>query len=195
MDDPNITMEEYVQHETKRALKNGKGYNWKTATYGKICKSPAYHEINLKNKTSLSKNDDEECNVISYNDLFHFNIISIHDSKLDTNNDVKIDIKQSLGDISIEPLPNAISMDVGMYTRGSNKLFETIHDEISKFFTAETFIKELSINIMTWNYLNNGMLMNLIKNLYVPFGIPFNPKLLYKDGTKAGSKSNLKTHL
>nr|GEY50403.1 hypothetical protein [Tanacetum cinerariifolium]GEY53783.1 hypothetical protein [Tanacetum cinerariifolium]GEY69025.1 hypothetical protein [Tanacetum cinerariifolium] len=36
MDDPDITIEEYVQLETERALKNGKVYNWKTATYGKI---------------------------------------------------------------------------------------------------------------------------------------------------------------
>ncbi|GJV80463.1 hypothetical protein Tco_1516333 [Tanacetum coccineum] len=36
MDDPDITMEEYVQLETKRALRNGKVYNWETATYGKI---------------------------------------------------------------------------------------------------------------------------------------------------------------
>nr|GEX55254.1 hypothetical protein [Tanacetum cinerariifolium] len=34
MDDPDITMEEYVRHETERALKNGKVYNLKTATYG-----------------------------------------------------------------------------------------------------------------------------------------------------------------
>nr|GEX84335.1 hypothetical protein [Tanacetum cinerariifolium] len=36
MDDRDITMEEYVQLETERALRNGKVYNWKTATYGKI---------------------------------------------------------------------------------------------------------------------------------------------------------------
>ncbi|GJS16616.1 hypothetical protein Tco_0411088 [Tanacetum coccineum] len=36
MDDPDITMEEYVQLETERALINGKLYNWETATYGKI---------------------------------------------------------------------------------------------------------------------------------------------------------------
>nr|GEV99690.1 hypothetical protein [Tanacetum cinerariifolium]GEW00025.1 hypothetical protein [Tanacetum cinerariifolium] len=36
MDDPDITMEEYVQLETKRALRNGKVYNWETTTYGKI---------------------------------------------------------------------------------------------------------------------------------------------------------------
>ncbi|GJX63295.1 hypothetical protein Tco_0296195 [Tanacetum coccineum] len=36
MDDPDINMEEYVQLETKRALRNDKVYNWETATYGKI---------------------------------------------------------------------------------------------------------------------------------------------------------------
>ncbi|GJX65439.1 hypothetical protein Tco_0299782 [Tanacetum coccineum] len=36
MDDPNITMEEYVQLETEKALRNGKMYNWETAAYGKI---------------------------------------------------------------------------------------------------------------------------------------------------------------
>ncbi|GKC93817.1 hypothetical protein Tco_1159259, partial [Tanacetum coccineum] len=35
MDDPGITMEEYVQLETERALRNRKVYNWETATYGK----------------------------------------------------------------------------------------------------------------------------------------------------------------
>ncbi|GKD67651.1 hypothetical protein Tco_1321741 [Tanacetum coccineum] len=41
---------------------------------------------------------------------------------------------------------------------------------------------ELKVNIETWNYIVNGMLLNLIKNLYVPFGIPFDPKRYYKDG-------------
>ncbi|GJR08887.1 hypothetical protein Tco_0791539 [Tanacetum coccineum] len=36
MDDPDITMEEYVQLKTERALRNGKVYNWETTTYGKI---------------------------------------------------------------------------------------------------------------------------------------------------------------
>ncbi|GJV18190.1 hypothetical protein Tco_1363513 [Tanacetum coccineum] len=41
---------------------------------------------------------------------------------------------------------------------------------------------ELNVNIMAWNYVVNGMLLNLIKNLYVPFGIPFDAKRYYKDG-------------
>ncbi|GJX67932.1 hypothetical protein Tco_0303659 [Tanacetum coccineum] len=36
MDEPDITMAEYVQLETERAPRNGKVYNWETTTYGKI---------------------------------------------------------------------------------------------------------------------------------------------------------------
>nr|GEX76342.1 hypothetical protein [Tanacetum cinerariifolium] len=43
------------------------------------------------------------------------------------------------------------------------------------------FIMGLSVNIVTWNHFVNGLLFNLIKNLYVPFGIPFDPKRYYKD--------------
>ncbi|GKA62370.1 pentatricopeptide repeat-containing protein [Tanacetum coccineum] len=154
MEDRDMTIEEYVQYETEKALRNGKVYNWKTTTYGKIryvedindlrffetkfpsivyddaliselefssepTVSPLYAEkVNLKNKTSLSEYDDEECNVISYNDLFPFNIFSIDDSKLDTeNDDDKIDIKQTSRHISIEPLRNVISIDVGTYAQ------------------------------------------------------------------------------
>ncbi|GJY26157.1 hypothetical protein Tco_0400883 [Tanacetum coccineum] len=39
---------------------------------------------------------------------------------------------------------------------------------------------------MIWNYYNEGMLLKLVKNLYVPFGIPFDPKLFYKDGGYTG---------
>ncbi|GJX65195.1 hypothetical protein Tco_0299538 [Tanacetum coccineum] len=134
MDDPDITMEEYVRLETEKALRKGKVYNWETSTYGKIWYdedvyylrffdeefpaiinndalasklgfsseptiSPQHiDEINLKNETSLSEYDDEKYNVISYNDLFFFNIISVNESKLDTgNDDDKIDVKQSWG--------------------------------------------------------------------------------------------------
>ncbi|GJV15353.1 hypothetical protein Tco_1360676 [Tanacetum coccineum] len=35
-DNPDITIEEYVQYETKKALRNGQVYNWETAKYGMI---------------------------------------------------------------------------------------------------------------------------------------------------------------
>ncbi|GKB04653.1 hypothetical protein Tco_0832848 [Tanacetum coccineum] len=36
MEDPNITMEEFIRIEEKKTRRRGKVYNWETATYGKI---------------------------------------------------------------------------------------------------------------------------------------------------------------
>ncbi|GKB98776.1 hypothetical protein Tco_0984913 [Tanacetum coccineum] len=55
-------------------------------------------EFNLKDETSFSECDEEEQNVLYFNDLFPFNVIYPDDSKSDKDNDDdKIDIKQSLG--------------------------------------------------------------------------------------------------
>ncbi|GJT44707.1 hypothetical protein Tco_0953422 [Tanacetum coccineum] len=145
-------------------------------------------EFNLKDEISLSECDKEEQNILYFNDLFSFNVIYPDDSKLDEDNDDdKIDIEHSSRDLSVKPLPDVISTDVGAYAHGSNKLLETSHDTSNKIFKTETFIKELNVNIVACNYLNKGMsFIFLIKNLYVPFGIPFDPKLFYKDGIKLG---------
>ncbi|GJV26273.1 hypothetical protein Tco_1378968 [Tanacetum coccineum] len=47
MDDHDITMEEYVQLETERALRNSNVYNWETATYGKIWYDEDVHYLRL----------------------------------------------------------------------------------------------------------------------------------------------------
>ncbi|GKD28618.1 hypothetical protein Tco_1239396 [Tanacetum coccineum] len=36
MDDPNITIEEYIKLEEEKARKHNKVFNWETAKYGKI---------------------------------------------------------------------------------------------------------------------------------------------------------------
>ncbi|GJX25560.1 hypothetical protein Tco_0231856 [Tanacetum coccineum] len=36
MDDPNITMEEYIRHQEEKARRRGKVFNWETVKYGKI---------------------------------------------------------------------------------------------------------------------------------------------------------------
>ncbi|GKE32105.1 hypothetical protein Tco_1451427, partial [Tanacetum coccineum] len=222
IDDPNITIEEYIRLEEEKAHRCDKVYNWETATYGKIWYDEDVHdlrsvetefpaiafndhislkkqflvnprpqhidEFNLKDETSLSECDEEEQNVIKFNDLFPFNVIYPNDSKSDKDNDDdKVDIEHSSMDLSVKPLLDVINIDVGAYAQGSNKLLETSHDTSNKIFKAETFIKELNFNITTWNHLNKGMsFIFLIKNLYVPFGIHFDPKLFYKDGIKLG---------
>ncbi|GJR65094.1 hypothetical protein Tco_0011159 [Tanacetum coccineum] len=145
-------------------------------------------KFDLKSETSLSECDGEEQNVLYFNNLFPFNVIYPDDSKSDKyNDDDKVDIEHSLGDLSVKPLLDVINTDVIADAYGSNKLLETSHDTSNKFFKTETFIKGLNFNIMTWNYLTKWMsFIFLSKNLYVPFGIPFDPKLLYNDGIKLG---------
>ncbi|GJV21492.1 hypothetical protein Tco_1370512 [Tanacetum coccineum] len=268
MDDPNITMEEYIRLEEEKSQKRGKVFNWETAKYGKIWYDEDVHdlrsveiefaaivfndnltsneilsceptgsslnnnkidfrisfdefddedytpsisciddldffkdfenefpaivyndaltsksdfsteptlcpqhidEFDLKDETSLSEYDEVEQNVLYFNDLFPFNIIYPDDLKSDKDNDDnEIDMIQSSGG--------------NENTQGSNKLLEASHDKINKVFIMKSFVMELNVNIVAWNYLVNGMLFNLIKNLYVPFGIPFDPKRYYKDG-------------
>ncbi|GJZ88468.1 hypothetical protein Tco_0660250 [Tanacetum coccineum] len=170
MDDPNITMEEYIRLEEEKARRRGKVYNWETATYAIVfndtltseatlsCEptvsslnndeidfrisfdesddedctkefpaivyndaqtskldflteptlSPQHiDEFNLKDEISLSECDEEEQNILNFNDLFPFNVIYLSDSKSDKdNNDDKVDIEHSSGDLSVKPLPD-----------------------------------------------------------------------------------------
>ncbi|GJX76024.1 hypothetical protein Tco_0322835 [Tanacetum coccineum] len=56
-------------------------------------------EFNLKDETSLSECDEEEQNILNFNDLFPFNVIYPNDSKSDKDNDDdKVDIEHSLED-------------------------------------------------------------------------------------------------
>ncbi|GJV84555.1 hypothetical protein Tco_1524453 [Tanacetum coccineum] len=192
MDDPNITMEEYIRLEEEKAHRSGKVYNWETATYvllndeigfrisfdesddedctpkvsyfndleyfndfenefpaivyndaltsksdflNEPTLSPQHiDEFDLNDEASYSECDEEEQNVLYFNDLFPFNVVYPNDLKSDKDNDDdKIDIEHSSGELSVKPLPDLINTDVGAYAHGSNKLFETSHDKSNKF--------------------------------------------------------------
>ncbi|GJZ15094.1 hypothetical protein Tco_0550771 [Tanacetum coccineum] len=45
MDDPNITMDEYIRLEEEKAQKRGKVFNWETAKYGKIWYNEDIHDL------------------------------------------------------------------------------------------------------------------------------------------------------
>ncbi|GKD55177.1 hypothetical protein Tco_1288564 [Tanacetum coccineum] len=249
MDNPNITMEEYIRLEEEKARQHSKVYNWETAKYCKIWYDEDVHnlrsvetefpaiffndklssektlfceptvnnlnnneidfrisfdksddkdytnkfpaivyndvltsksyqltkptlspqhidEFDLKDETSLSEYNEVEQNILYFNDLFSFNIIYPDDLKSDKDNDDdKIDIIQSSGG--------------NVNTQEQEEFLEASHDKINKIFNVESFIMELNVNIVVWNYLVNGMPLNLIKNLYVPFGILFDPNGVY----------------
>ncbi|GJU42139.1 hypothetical protein Tco_1195096 [Tanacetum coccineum] len=45
MDNPNITMEEYIRLKEEKARQRGKVYNWETAKYGKIWYDEDVHDL------------------------------------------------------------------------------------------------------------------------------------------------------
>ncbi|GJR90160.1 hypothetical protein Tco_0214171 [Tanacetum coccineum] len=54
IDDPNITMEEYIKLQAEKAQRRGRMFNWETATYGKsYCDDLDFSQI-LKQITQLS---------------------------------------------------------------------------------------------------------------------------------------------
>ncbi|GKA59327.1 hypothetical protein Tco_0758640, partial [Tanacetum coccineum] len=80
-------------------------------------------EFNLKDEISLSECDEEEQNVLNFNDLFSFNVIYPNDSKSDKDNDDdKVDIEHSSGDLFVKQLPDVINTDIGAYARGCGGL-------------------------------------------------------------------------
>ncbi|GJW23698.1 hypothetical protein Tco_0034320 [Tanacetum coccineum] len=160
---------EYVENEFPAIVYND-ALTSKSDFLTKPTLSPQHiNEFDLKNETSLSEYDEVEQNVLYFIDLFPFNIIYPDDLRSDKDNDDnEIDIIQFSGG--------------NVNTQGQKKFLEASHDKINKIFNVESFLVELKVNIVTWNYLVNGMPLNLIKNLYVPFGIPFDPKWYYKDG-------------
>ncbi|GJY97329.1 hypothetical protein Tco_0514239 [Tanacetum coccineum] len=62
------------------------------------------NEFNLNNETSVSEYDEEEQNILYFNDIFPFNIIRLDDLNLEKdNNDNDIDIIQSSEDMALPP--------------------------------------------------------------------------------------------
>ncbi|GJY79098.1 hypothetical protein Tco_0484899 [Tanacetum coccineum] len=85
MDDPNITMEEYIKLEEEKARKRRKVFNWKTAKYGRIWYDEDVYDLrSVENEfpaivfnDSLTSNDTLSCEptVGSLNDEIDFRIL------------------------------------------------------------------------------------------------------------------------
>ncbi|GJZ84780.1 hypothetical protein Tco_0650119 [Tanacetum coccineum] len=84
-------------------------------------------EFNLKDETSFSECDEEAQNVLNFNDIFSFNDVYPDNLKSDKDNDDdKINIEHSLGDLSVKLLPDADGDGGGMLTvvvEGDNDVY------------------------------------------------------------------------
>ncbi|GJX86057.1 hypothetical protein Tco_0336831 [Tanacetum coccineum] len=68
MDDPNITMEEYIRLAEEKAQKREKVFNWETAKYGKIWYDNDIHDLRSVETEfpAISFNDDVSSKTLSY---------------------------------------------------------------------------------------------------------------------------------
>ncbi|GJS95865.1 hypothetical protein Tco_0802833 [Tanacetum coccineum] len=132
MDNPNITMEEYIRLEEEKAHRRGKVYNWETTTYGKIWDNEDVHDLGsvetefpamvfndtLTSKTTLSceptvssLNNDEIDFRISFDESNDEDCTVIFDKnsfsyKIIYVNDLKTDSEDDNDKVNMHVLPS-----------------------------------------------------------------------------------------
>ncbi|GJU27264.1 hypothetical protein Tco_1165885 [Tanacetum coccineum] len=90
MDDPKITMEEYIRLEEEKAHRRGKVYNWETATYVTPSCKPTVSPLNdnkFNFRLPFDESDDEDYTVIYDKNLFSYKRIFVDNLKTDSEND------------------------------------------------------------------------------------------------------------
>ncbi|GJX35966.1 hypothetical protein Tco_0247523 [Tanacetum coccineum] len=195
MDDPNITMEEYIRLEEEKAQRHGLTFDWQTAMFGKVknyededdCFADfetefptivfdnpitsntalpyeptvsSTNENKIDFRIFLDESDDEDYTVIFDENSFSNKIIYVNDLKMDSESD------EILIPSSSEPTVDYLD-DLDYFNDFKNEFPAIVYND------GLTSKPDLEIE--------PPMPSNLIMNLYVSFGIPFDPKQYYKD--------------
>ncbi|GJY95522.1 hypothetical protein Tco_0511883 [Tanacetum coccineum] len=161
-------------------------YNNALTSGPEISSEPTISPLNdnqIDFRISFDESDDEDYNVIYDKNSFSYKIISINDLKTDSEND-NDEVNIPSNDVVVEKLDNGIDANIDTKSHEFNEDFETNHDIHRESFNMEDY---LMTKVMIQKRFHEGMsLIFIIKNLYVPFDIPFDPKLFYKHGIKLG---------
>ncbi|GJZ56740.1 hypothetical protein Tco_0612234 [Tanacetum coccineum] len=106
MDDPNITMEEYIRLEEEKARRRGKVYNWVTATHGNIWYNEDVHEL---------RSVETEFPAIVLNDALRSEVTLSCEPTVSTLNDNKIDFRISFGESDDEDYTDLNERNINKY--------------------------------------------------------------------------------
>ncbi|GJU46808.1 hypothetical protein Tco_1204074, partial [Tanacetum coccineum] len=89
MDDPNITMEEYIRLEEEKAQKRAIAFNDQISSEKTLSYEPTVSSLNneIDFRISFDDSDDEDYTVIFDKNSFSYKIISTNDLKTDSEND------------------------------------------------------------------------------------------------------------
>ncbi|GJU99941.1 hypothetical protein Tco_1329212, partial [Tanacetum coccineum] len=97
MDDPNITMEEYIKLEEEKTCRRGKVYNWETATYGKIWDNEDVHDL---------RSVETKFTAIVFNDTLTFEAALSCEPTVSSLNNGEIDFRISFDESNDEDCTN-----------------------------------------------------------------------------------------
>ncbi|GJW35751.1 hypothetical protein Tco_0058671 [Tanacetum coccineum] len=148
MDDPNITMEEYIELEAEKARR----HDFPAIVY-KDALTPD-HEFSFEPTLSAHRDDgidfefkisfdesDEEDYIVSYDkNSFSYKLTFVNDLKPDLDND-KVEIKISSEEIVIEPSDRVVDANVDAQSHEFKEIFETNHEIRHKSFIVEDYPK------------------------------------------------------
>ncbi|GJT82384.1 hypothetical protein Tco_1056726 [Tanacetum coccineum] len=131
---------------------------------------------------SFSDSDDEDYTFICDKDSFSYKLIHADELKLELVNDhIEINTELCSENIDIKPMDSVVCISNDTTPVESDEHLETNHDKKNELSETSNFIQ--IIKVMSQISFHEGKpLIFIINNLYVTFGIPFDPKQLYKDG-------------
>ncbi|GKE10667.1 hypothetical protein Tco_1414218, partial [Tanacetum coccineum] len=118
----------------------------------------------------------------SNKDSFSYKLIPVSNVEPEpVDEHAEINTESCSENIDVKPMESVTCINKDIIPIDFNENLETNHDDISKPSKANNFI--LIIDLISRMSFHEGKpLIFVIKNLYVSFGIPFDPKRFYKDG-------------
>ncbi|GJT00701.1 hypothetical protein Tco_0821870 [Tanacetum coccineum] len=90
MDDPNITMEEYIRLEEEKARRHAIVFNDTLTSEATLLCEPTVSSLNkdeIDFRISFDESDDEDYTILFDKNSFSYKMISVNDLKTDSEND------------------------------------------------------------------------------------------------------------
>ncbi|GJX49740.1 hypothetical protein Tco_0276585, partial [Tanacetum coccineum] len=134
MDNPDITMEEYIEHEAEKLAGMVRRLIGKLLPM--ISPEPTVSPLDdneIDFKISFDESNDEDYTIIYDKNLFSYKLISVNDLKLDSeNDDNKVNIYSD--DVVVEQSDSGIDANVDTQYHEFDEDFETNHDTPVEIF-------------------------------------------------------------
>ncbi|GKA64963.1 hypothetical protein Tco_0764670 [Tanacetum coccineum] len=127
MDDPNITMEEYIRLEEEKARRRAMVFNDTLTSEAALSCEPTLNSLNndeIDFRISFDESDDEDCTVNLDKNSFSYKIISVNNLKTDSEND------NDKVNMSLPPSPKpTISYDLDFFKDFENEFPAIVYND------------------------------------------------------------------